>query len=244
MTTRIIRLRVVDVTRASRLLAALLLIGAAACARGDDEADRARARPADQPEVASTEEDPHEGHDMTAEVDTADEHADHAAGGSGPGAAAAADPHAGHAAAPARPGATTAGDPHAAHTAVAPRPGAATAADPHAQHGTAGGQRPTAEGADPLAALVAALLADPDTQQRIAENPVLRQLWEDAAVRDQVNEVTDAAMAHEPLMELARSLVADPGVQRRIRADSALRALWADSSVRRHILRTEPQEQR
>lgn len=186
--TRIIRLRVVDVTRTSRLLAALLLIGAAACARGDGEADSSPERPADQPDVAMTEGDPHAGHDMTAEVDTADEHAEHAAGGARPGTASAADPHAGHTAAPARSGVTTAADPHAAHTAVAARPGAATAADPHAQHGTAGGQRPTAEGADQMAhellmELARSLVADSGIQRRIRADSALRALWADSSVR-------------------------------------------------------------
>ena len=73
-------------------------------------------------------------------------------------AAGAAHPEAAHAAA--------AGDPHAGHAPAAAAPPAATA-----------------PGMDKLMTLVAELVRDSVVQRRIAQDPVLREQWENPAVR-------------------------------------------------------------
>jgi hypothetical protein len=91
-----------------------------------------------------------------------------------------------------------------------------------------------------IAALVAALLEDPEVRQHVQQDPELREMWSDAAVRGPVENAPGMMAAMQRLMELTRGLVSDPAVQARIEADPELRALWADPGTRRRVLGTPP----
>lgn len=84
---------------------------------------------------------------------------------------------------------------------------------------------------------MSALLADPAVQERVRQDPALREMWSDPAVRQHVTSMPDMMDGMQKLMELVRLLVEDPAVRARIQADPALREMWGEAGVRQHIQR-------
>jgi hypothetical protein len=84
---------------------------------------------------------------------------------------------------------------------------------------------------------MSALLADPAVQDRVREDPALREMWSDPAVRHYVTSMPVMMTGMEKLMELVRLLLEDPAVRTRIQADPTLREMWAEAGVRQHIQR-------
>jgi hypothetical protein len=148
------------------------------------------------------------GHDVHAE------HDQHATAAPGERQVAAHGGHGGHAA--------DAG--HVAHPA-----------DPHAGHTAAAGAGAAGAAAPRLSSLVEALLAEPAVQERIREDPELREMWGDPGVRHHVTMVPEMVAGMASLLELVRVLAEDPAVQRRILAEPALRDLWSEPGVRERI---------
>jgi hypothetical protein len=84
---------------------------------------------------------------------------------------------------------------------------------------------------------MSALLADPAVQDRVREDPALREMWSDPAVRQHVTSMPVMMTGMENLMELVRLLLDDPAVSTRIQADPTLREMWNEPGVRQHIQR-------
>jgi DTW domain-containing protein YfiP len=80
-----------------------------------------------------------------------------------------------------------------------------------------------------------ALLEDTAVQRRVQQDPELRAMWSDPAVRQYVTAMPERATGMARLMELVRLLTEDSAVLDRIRADPALRELWSRPGVRQHI---------
>jgi hypothetical protein len=90
-----------------------------------------------------------------------------------------------------------------------------------------------------VALLVGALLEDPAVQRRIQQDPELRGMWSDPAVRQHVTAphgmTGGMTGGMTKVMELVRLLTEDPAVRARIQADPGLREMWSESAVRRQI---------
>lgn len=72
-------------------------------------------------------------------------------------------------------------------------------------------------------------------QQRIQQNPELRELWSESAVRHHATMAPEMMAGMAKLLELVRTLILDPAVQRRIQSDPELRDLWSELGVRQRI---------
>jgi hypothetical protein len=81
-------------------------------------------------------------------------------------------------------------------------------------------------------------LDEPAVQQRLGEDPELRALWRDPAVRQGLTDAEAMMIGMSKLMELVRRLTEDPAVRTRIDAAPTLRELWSDPDVRHHFERS------
>lgn len=76
---------------------------------------------------------------------------------------------------------------------------------------------------------------DPDVMQRIQEDPELREMWVDPAVRSGVRAAPPTTDPIAKLLELVRAVTVGPALQQRIHEDPALRQFQSQPSVRQRI---------
>jgi hypothetical protein len=91
-----------------------------------------------------------------------------------------------------------------------------------------------------VALLVGALLEDPAVQRRIQQDPELRGMWSDPAVRQHVTAPHGMTSGMTKVTELVRLLTEDPAVRARIEADPQLREMWGEPAVRQQIRQRTP----
>jgi hypothetical protein len=72
---------------------------------------------------------------------------------------------------------------------------------------------------------------------RIDADPVLREAWNDPAIRQHVASPPTMSDGMDGVLELVRLLLEVSAVQARVQADPVLRELWCDAVVRQQVLR-------